>query len=304
MCRRATGSLLRFLLPAIFFLACSPSVGRDAGSDEDRKLPDGAFALVDDIPLSSSLLQVRGERISAADVLFDQVLAEEARHRFPHRARAIERAVLSRAWLTDVRRHVLDQAPPTQQALEAQRARNWMRFDRPRAVRSVSVFVPIAELAPEHGPRAFIEELHHAARGQPDLDSLSQALARIEKAYDFYPKRMPPVAADGRVVPIATGDQAVETVWLEYARVVARLEAPGAVTELVSLESGFVFGWAEEIIPARIVPVNEALDQLRKEIAAPAVAQRSEALIQAEKPGVRWGSKDLGSLLGTVWRRK
>lgn len=300
--RRATTKLGVLLSLLVALTGCAT----EKPSDQHAvPLGDGVLARIGARPLQPRLLRPDGatSALPVTDVLFDFLLAEETRQQLLHRASSAERAVLARALLEDLREEVRRKRTVSQDELHAEWARNWILFDRPRAVRGALIEVKVAELEPEAERQQLASQLRDAARAARNLGELEKALYPF-KGQRYSARLVPPVTHEGRVVPLLPQDSHSLTIETSYAEAMSALTAEGQVTPVWTTASGFAFGFALEIVPEQSVPLDEAREQLIIGLLGPAVSQRSTTIVGRAKPQVHYAKKDLAALLQLVWQRR
>lgn len=298
---------MRRLFLVLFASSCLGCQQSDSLRQASFTLPPGAFASLDGQPLKQNLLAGSGKlRLAQArGVLHDGLLAHELSVVAPHAAAAIQRAVLSRALLDHLQSQLLADSPPPARALAAQRKKNWLLYDRPRAVRTARLSVSVPTLAP-YAPRlAYAEELRaRAIAAQPaHLDELLDVLRTVEKRFPGEMQRLPPVAADGRVVPMIPQDHEFERLDADYAKRMSQLREPGEISEVFPYEDGFSFAFVVEIVAPHRPPgesINQAL--VAAALAGP-VRQKTDRIVSRGRFLVKGRREQLAQVLGLVWRK-
>jgi DNA-binding transcriptional regulator YdaS (Cro superfamily) len=273
---------------------------------QDSRLGPNSFARVGAQQLDVALLAdpQRPARELSQAVISDALLSLHAEKTLPQHRPAVERAVLGRVMVEELRRQATGGLAPSQATLEAQREANWMLFDRPRAVRVGEIFVPVPELAPEAKYKALAEELHSAAASAHHLEDVLEAIDSVKTDIEIVRRRVPPVAADGRVVRMLPQDEQWDRVERRFAETVTQLQAPGDVGQVFATEGGFSFAYVIEVIPALRPTDEEVRDQLIKHEAAPTVKREMRRIIDQGQANVKRSTGDISPYLELVWRRQ
>ncbi len=274
-------SLARLVFVALFSsFACA----REASENErptSARLAADVVARVDreDVTAAQAsrvLAEQGGSSRGVVDGLVrDALLARAARER-EDVARVGERAVLGRALREALLAEARASGPITDEELARVAEERWLEVDRPRAVRVVHAValgktpearVRAAEVAKEiersvvghTEARAFAEAAHAVAQKHADVQ------VRIEP--------LPPVAEDGRVVPVDELDRGgAERFESAFAKGAAKLERAGDISGVVETSYGFHVILALEIVPELRLDAD-----LRREVLEPrALALRAE----------------------------
>ncbi len=257
----------------------------EVGSATAAPLPPGVVARVADTPLSADLVgEVAGaSRRDPASVVQDLIRGElftaYVRAEEPALLRVAERAAYSRALLDVLRAEALQSGGPiTAGELDELTRARWVELSRPRSVRTVhAVALP---RAPEHrdAARALAERFKDGAAGIVDPNEFADRVRAIHEEHgspttvDVRVEALPPVAEDGRTVPVDVLDEgAPSELVAEYARAANELQAPGEQSPVVETDYGFHVLLALEVVPElRVAP-----SELRALVHDEAVALRA-----------------------------
>ncbi len=226
------------------------------------------------------------------------------RARDAHMSRSVWRGVLARALLNRLSEEARKEHPLTEDDLEKARQEHFLSFDRPRAVRTAQAFIPVALMAPEDEAYAAAERVLEKVKGSLHLQAFAEAARAAQSEVEVGLYRSPPVAADGRVIPLSPEDQDVTELPLAYAEAAAALTEPGQISGIVGSEQGFHILFATEIIPALRPTGPEANQKLEAFAVSARLDQKLADLKQGRKTPVSWVRKDFHTLFQTVMRVK
>lgn len=274
------------LLAACWVLGCGGQ--EDGRVVEAAPLAKDSFAVVGDRQLGQSLLKPfeESERPTAArSIVHDALLSRAARDRLPHLSKSARRGVLARALFERLQEQALERGPVTKEERMAAEKRLWLQVDRPRAVRTAHVFVAVPPLEDDTEEYELAQRIQEAVEGSPNIEAFVDAAnSIIRDGEQARFQRRPPVAADGRVVPVAPGDETgPEKLEPNYAEAASKLKHPGDVSGVVGTKDGFRILVATEIIPARRPKPEE-----RKRLVETSVArERGTRLLEKVKAEAR-----------------
>jgi len=273
------------------------------GSPKVANLAPDAVAQVGELPITQDMLRL----FAVADesllrgLVSDALLAQEVTSVDTQRRSVIERAVLGRAVIERLRDQSLLEHPATQDERARVIAEHWVRLDRPRAVRTVVFRVPVPDLADDAPYRELAEKLRAAALGSLNLETALQRTSAVETGLVVERVRMPPVAADGRVIPQNAMDHGMTQVDPQYAQQACALQAPAELSPVFALREAYQFVFSTEVIEG----VSPTGAQQRREVELRVGEQRAQptlAQIQAAgKKSLKWSEKDVPALLKLVW---
>lgn len=232
----------------------------------------------------------------------DTLFAQESAATAGDRASVIERGVLSRALVETMRDRALQAAPPTEEESKQIVAEQWLRFDRPRAVRTVAIRVPVPEMADDALYQAAAEKLRQASLGTLNLETLLERTQAVEVQVEVQRVRMPPVAADGKVVPEDAMDHDLTQVEREFAEQANLLSAPADITPVFALKDAFQFLFATEIIEPFKMDAAEQRREVQLRVGQSRISPQLAEIVAAGKARLEWSTKDVPALLKRVWR--
>ena len=236
-----------------------------------------------------------------SDLVSDTLLSLESRASEPHRAAVIERAVLSRILIEDLRSKSLNDAAPKQAEIDKTIREQWLRFARPRAVRSVVVRVPVPTMVNDEPYRLLAEELRAASVGAHNIEGLLAQQATVETRLTVQRMRMPPVASDGRVVPMISQDHEVKQVEAPFAQTVSSLNT-GELSPVFATSDAYQFVFATEVIDARTSDDEQSRKELAYRVAARRLKPELSQITHAKTSKVTYSTKDVAALLKLIWR--
>lgn len=244
------------------------------GSDEAEPtaaLPPGVIAQVADTPISAELVREivgatgREAESVVRDLVRGELFTSYVGAEEPSLLRVAERAAYARALLDAMRADALRSGGPitAREVDELTRAR-WVELSRPRSVRTAhAVALP---RAPEHrdAARALAERMKDAVEGIVDPNEFADRVRAVDEehgsptAVEVRVEALPPVAEDGRTVPVDVLDEGAPPQLVpEYARAANDLQTPGAQSPVVETDYGFHVLLALEIVPeVRVAPAD------------------------------------------------
>lgn len=218
----------------------------------------------------------------------DCLMAAEARARLRGHGtvRTIERALLARAMLEDIKARARSAGPPTDEELAAIRAHEWLKFDRPPSVRTTHVVVLVKTPDDSHRSRLLAERIAVAVRGITDPTEFMRRARAVEAGgLEVKAETLPPVAADGRVVNLDAreGPTQFDTRFAEAANSIEAVGGQSPVTESR-------FGWhvilLEERLPEKRVSDGQLRGLVFEQVVGERARQQTEQLLNAVKG--RW----------------
>lgn len=286
-------------LPAVG-LGCSQAEPEEATGD----IPSGAFALVGDQALPTSLLDWVASPDAARGVVHDELFRQGALQRSLPGADAVERGVLARGLLEKLRDQVRREQPITEADLLNEKKRRWVQFDRPRAVRGAEIFIAVPPLGDSEAAYQRAEKIHRAVsevKNPQHFVDRGRAAAGEEKVSLSV---LSPVAEDGTVVPLEPGDERSEPYPVELAQAASQLENPGDMTGVVGTKFGFHILFALEIIEEHRPPLSEITPELTNLILSERVDALLEKLNLSAKTPVSRVRDDIATLLRQTERDK
>lgn len=222
-------------------------------------------------------------------------------------------AALARRMLRKVLEDADRAGPVTDEELERVMQRRWLDFDRPEGFRVVHAVVRTKTDADEATrrraegvARAVREAVMSAAdtakttspvhdRPDPVVDAFRRAVDGVSKdGFEVKVEDLPPVAADARLLSPDGGG--LEKAFAEGA---AKLDARGALSEIVSTSYGFHVLLLLERIPEARVPVEERRQKVREEVLWMRSSAARKQLLDRLRPDVLVG-REVETLLVMV----
>ncbi len=283
-------------------LSCSPKAGPEV--KPLGEVPPSAFAVVGPRALELSLLEpfAPAERKRAArDVVRDALLRAEAEKVGPARAKVIYRGELARRLIEEVDAKVRSQSNVSEAELRQEYEERWLEFDRPRAVRTVHVFFPVEPPADDEAQYQSAKRVYEAVQGTHNPQQFGQrAEAVLKDATEYRFVEMPPLAGDGRVVPMNPRDRTAGGVYEQLAKAAVQLSHAGDVSSVVGTEDGYHVILATEVVPAQIVPFDEVREELKRAVIARKVARALDEVSKAPSVRIERRRTDIANLLSLV----
>jgi len=275
MSRRAVALL------AVLVASCA---ARDTTRATDE-LPAGVAARVADETISVQAVRevARAQGITPAaarDRLIADALLATAARALPWATRSAERSVLAREMLEELALQARAREAPTDADVERVTAERWWELDCPASARTAHVAVLVKPPADEERARAAAEAIERAVRGASEpRDFFARAAAVPRAGLELRAERLPPVAADGRVVP-ATEPRRGDPTHFEaaFAQAANAIAAEGTTSPVVRTSYGFHVILLEETLPER----KPALAERRVLVAAYLARERARELTEKE----------------------
>lgn len=291
--------------------ACS----RHSPSESSAALPEGVLAEVAGRPITAALVHETGltpER-AVEHLVRAELIAAHMTEQDPALLRVAQRASLARSLLEGLRADALSKAGPitSDEANDLVRHR-WVELDRPRSVRTAHLVVLAQDEGRSEAARAHAEQLADAVRGivEPnefaDRARAASAELGLPEGTSLRVEALPPVAEDGRTVPVDVLDRGgPRSLVEEYAQAAARLQRVGDQSPVVETSYGYHVLLATEILPEVRPAAADVLDMVREEAlslrARPERERLMGSLRQATSIEV---SRNAEELTRMVWERQ
>jgi hypothetical protein len=227
-------------------LACSAS-----SPEQPVQLGEGTVALVGGEARKAqnvlSVAELRGvEPKAAAEWLVnDALLAQGARELLPPGVlAAVERSVLARALIEDLR-STARSSPPLESEAAAVEREHWVALDRPESAEVVHAVVLVD--APEQKPEArqVAEAIRQAVAGAKSAEEfLEMARGVPHQGLRVQAESLPPVTGDGRTVQLDSAEAELSAPQApkfdeEFARVANSLKEPGELSPVSETRFGY-----------------------------------------------------------------
>jgi hypothetical protein len=191
----------------------------------------------------------------------------------------------------------------TDAQLEESWRANWGQFNRPRAVRTAQLFVPVDSLQDDRPAFAKIERVFAAVKDVHNLEAFVR-LGTAAGGDDVQPSTLAPVSEDGRVVPVLPQDRQYEQLDPVLARAATALKAPGDLSEIVGTEAGFHILFAREVLEPQKRPLSEVREELKTSLLVARVEERVASFKREHPVAISYERADISELLRQVLKQK
>ncbi len=246
------------------------------------KLADGVVATVghDSVSVQTVERIARAEHIALPlarkHAISDALFAAGARERFAGtgRVKSAENAGLARALLEQLKSQAQAEGPVTDAEVARLTQLHWYDLDRPASVRTTHAVVLVNKPADDAPAKALAQRILEAVDGVHDPAAFKKRAEAVPTGgLQVRVETLPPVAADGRVIPEQPPLPGAELQHFDKQFA----EAANAITK-VGEHSPVVrskFGYHVILLDKRLPAKHVSLDQRRKELAAEAIAARA-----------------------------
>jgi hypothetical protein len=192
--------------------------------------------------------------------------------------------------------------PVTQDEIKQAYEKQWLNYNRPRAVRTVQVLFRVNMLQDDTPIREQAERVHAAVQGTHNLREFGKAAQEAFEEGEAAPQiyEMPPLAGDGRLVPTRPSDFNVTGVSMTLAQAASALSNPGDISEVVGSEKGFHIFFATEVIPEKRAPLKDVEDEIRRGVLSERVRQAADEITKKPKVRVVRRRDDIAKLLSLI----
>ncbi len=269
-----------------------------------KEIPPNAFAVVGAKALDLSLLRPfeKTERKAAAKrVVRDALLGTEAEARGPARTRVIQRGEFARRLIEEVESEIRKESEVTETQLQEEYARRWLEFARPRGVRTVQIFFPVAPPMNDDAQYENAQRVLAAVEGTHNLHEFGEKAKKIlDDVASHKVVGIPPIAADGRVVSTNAKDRDIGGISEHLAKAISKLSHAGEISPIVGTEDGYHVFFATEIVPAKTVPLDQVRDDLERSVISRKVERALDATLKAPSVKIERRRTDISNLLTLV----
>lgn len=294
------GRALQSGFAAVLCLSCStprsvPTTG---------EVPPGAFAVVGNRSLSVSLLaslEKADRKERAHEVVRDELMRTEAESVAPTRTRAVLRGELARRLIEQTESEVTSRAQVTEKELRAEYDSRWLDYNRPRAIRTVQAFFPVAPPLLDEEQQNNAQRLWKAVQGTHNLEKFGkQARPILDEVKSARIYEMPPLTKDGRIVPVLPQDRSVTGISKHLADAVGQLSSPGDISSVVGTEQGYHVFFVTEVVPEHVVPLSDVRSELERAVFATRVRDLLDAISKKSGTKIERRRADIANLLTLV----
>jgi hypothetical protein len=142
-----------------------------------------------------------------------------------------------------------------------------------------------------------------AVSGLTDLDEFV-AKAEATAKTPLQARLLPPVAADGKVVPVLPQDRGIESVTEILAKAISELDTVGQLSDVVATEDGFHLLLLTEIIEPITRPLSSVREEVKDQLVGDHVKQRIDTLKKQSQVPIERRRSDMTALLQQVYLEK
>ncbi len=211
------------------------------------------------------------------DALF--ALGARARFRNTGRVTSAENAVLARRLLEQLKSQAQAQGPASDAEIARLTERHWYDLDRPESVRTTHAVVLVNKPADDAPAKALAERILAAVDGVHDAAAFKKSVEALPTGgLQVKVQNLPPVAADGRVVPDEEPPPGAKPRQFDrtFAQAANAISSVGEHSPVIHTRFGYHVILLDERLPPKRVP----LEQRKKELAAEVIDARAHAAEQ------------------------
>lgn len=212
------------------------------------------------------------------DALF--ALGARARFRNTGSIKSAENAALARRLLEQLKAQAVAQGPVTDAEIARLTALHWYELDRPAAVRTTHAVVLVKKPADDAPAKALAQRILAAVDGVHDPATFKKRVEALPTGgLHVKVETLPPVAADGRVIPEQKPLPGAkpEEFDKQFAKAANAIESVGEHSPVIHTRFGYHVILLDARLPAKRVPLAER----RKELAQEAIDDRARAAEKA-----------------------
>lgn len=277
-------------------IAAGCGTGADAPSTVapvDEQLPPGVAARVGDETISSKLIGrvARAQGVTPKDarsrLVQDALFAALARQELaPGVVSAAERSGQARAVLELLAREARAAGEPTDAEVARIVAARWLELDRPASARTSHAVVRLGTGVDPNAARALAARIAKATRGAGDAEQFREAASAVPAGdLKVRVEQLPPVTADGRIVPPpdAPPERVPGRLDPRFAAAANAIETVGEQSPVIESEFGFHVIFLEERLPEKRVAPERQRELVRDEVFAARARALKEEVLEAAR---------------------
>jgi parvulin-like peptidyl-prolyl isomerase len=245
--------------------ACGNRAARPVAS-QSQKLAPGVAALVGADAISiATVRQIanaqhvppeRARKLAVEDALF--AAAARARWSGTGWVAAAEDTSLARALLEQLQARAGAAGPPTDAEVAKLTAKQWVELDRPPAARTTHAVVLVKKPSDDARAKALAERIARAVHGVSDPAEFKElAKAVPTDGLKVHVEDLPPVTADGRVVPAPGQGESAGRFDPQFAAAANAIPAVGDQSPVVKSAFGYHVILLDARLPAKRVPLEK-----------------------------------------------
>ena len=266
-----------------------PEPGAPAPLAED--LPAGVAARVGEIDIPTASIQrvARAQGVSLTKarerLVRDALFAARAESALSASELAsVERSALARALLEKLDREAREVGEPSAEELQRIVDARWLELDRPAAARTSHAVVVVREPEQKAAARKLAERIASAVEGIDNAESFRKQASEVPAgSLSVRVEQLPPVAGDGRIVPLReiSGDPGrLDPVFAAAANAIPEV---GGQSPVIETRFGFHVILLEEKLPEKRMPLEERPNRLRDAVVAERARESQTRLLDALK---------------------
>ena len=216
--------------------------------------------------------------LAVQDALF--AAGARARLRSTGRVGLTEDTVLARRMLEQLKAQAIAQGPPSDAEVARLTRRHWYELDRPSSARTTHAVVLVKKPADDAPAKALAHRILQAVDGAHDAAAFKKQVESVPTGgLEVKVETLPPVSADGRVIPDeppAPGAKP-DRFDKQFAAAANAIESVGGHSPVVHSRFGYHVILLDKRLPAKRMPLEER----RKKLADETIDDRAKAAEQA-----------------------